>query len=126
MLKLGVDHIQLAMPPGEEEKARSFFVGILDMVEEEKPFPLSERGGVWFRSGNTVIHVGVETEFRPQRKAHPGFIVNDLDALVDRLETQEYEIAWDSALSSRRRFYTTDPFGNRIEFIDDGHGFSQT
>ena len=96
------------------------------MVEEDKPFPLSKRGGAWFRSGSTIVHVGVETDFQPQRKAHPAFIVDDLDALASRLQAEDFEVKWDEALPDRRRFYTTDPFGNRIEFMFDGHGFTQT
>ena len=125
MPKLSLDHIQLAMPPQKEDLARSFFAGILEMIEEEKPFPLSERGGVWFRSGSTIVHLGVEEDFRPQRKAHPAYIVDDLDALASRLQAESYEVKWDDALPGRRRFYTADPFGNRIEFLYDGHGFTQ-
>ncbi|MEM9016665.1 MAG: glyoxalase [Verrucomicrobiota bacterium] len=120
------DHIQLAMPPGGEGLARAFFVGVLKMVEEEKPFPLSEKGGAWFRSGSAIIHVGVEADFQAQRKAHPAFIVDDLDALASRLEANDFEVEWDEALPDRRRFFTPDPFGNRIEFIFNGHGFTQT
>ncbi len=114
------------MPPGKEDLARAFFEGVLNMVEEDKPYPLSERGGAWFRAGSTIVHVGVETDFQPQRKAHPAFIVNDLDALASRLQAGGYEVKWDDALPDRRRFYTADPFGNRIEFMFDGHGFTQS
>ena len=96
------------------------------MVEEEKPFPLSERGGAWFRSGSVIVHVGVEADFQPQRKAHPAFVVDDLDALASRLQADGFVVKWDDALPDRRRFYTDDPFGNRIEFMFDGHGFAQT
>ena len=114
------------MPPGKEELARSFFGEMLEMEEEQKPFPLSERGGVWFRAGSAIVHVGVEEDFQPQRKAHPAFIVDDLDALASRLLAGGYEIQWDESLLERRRFYTADPFGNRIEFMFDGHGFTQS
>ena len=120
-----LDHIQLAMPPGGEDLARAFFGGVLEMDEEAKPFPLSERGGVWFRSGGAIVHLGVEAEFLAQRKAHPAFVVDDLEALAVRLEAGGYEVRWDEALADRRRFYTSDPFGNRIEFMFDGHGFGQ-
>ncbi len=118
-----LDHIQLAMPPGEEEMARSFFCGILGMTENEKPEPLASRGGCWFRSGSVIVHIGVETNFAPQRKAHPAFCVPDLERLADDLKKKQFAVEWDNALSDRKRFYTSDPFGNRIEFIQSGDGF---
>lgn len=120
-----LDHIQLAMPLGKEDRARDFFGRLLGMREDEKPEPLASRGGCWFRAGAVVIHIGVEKEFTPQRKAHPALCTADLDELADRLKEEEYPVIWDSALPSRRRFYTSDPFGNRIEFIHDGDGFTQ-
>ena len=120
-----LDHIQLAMPPGGEDEAYSFFCGILGMAEEEKPYPLSERGGVWFRCGDTIVHIGVEDPFQPQKKAHPAFLIEDLDQLAEDLTGSGYPVQWDDALHDRRRFYSADPFGNRIEFMLDGHGFTQ-
>ena len=120
-----LDHIQLAMPTGEEEKARAFFGDILGMHEVEKPYPLSERGGCWFRKDSAIIHLGIDNPFLPQRKAHPAFIVPGLDELADKLCQSGYDVTWDDALAERKRFYTTDPFGNRIEFIKEGDGFSQ-
>lgn len=120
-----LDHIQLAMPPGEEARAREFWGGLLGMQEEEKPGPLASRGGCWFRAGAVILHLGVEKDFAPQRKAHPAFCVRDLDGLAARLTTAGYPVTWDEALPERRRFYTADPFGNRIELIRDGDGFGQ-
>lgn len=120
-----LDHIQLAMPPGEEAKARAFWAGLLGMSEEEKPEPLASRGGCWFRAGMMIVHLGVEKDFAPQRKAHPAFCVSDLDGLAGRLATAGYPVTWDDALPDRRRFYTADPFGNRVELIHDGDGFGQ-
>ena len=113
------------MPPGGEDSARSFFCDILGMVEEEKPFPLSERGGAWFRIGETIIHLGVEDPFQPQKKAHPAFLIADLDELAERLAKAGHPVTWDEALPNRRRFYSSDPFGNRIEFMLEGQGFQQ-
>jgi len=121
----GLDHIQLAMPPGGEEQARAFWAGLLGMKEEVKPEPLASRGGCWFRLDNMIVHLGVEKDFAPQKKAHPAFCVRELDALARRLEEENFPVIWDEALSNRRRFYTSDPFGNRIEFIADGDGFGQ-
>ena len=123
MMKL--DHIQLAMPPGGEPQARAYFVNILGMQEQAKPYPLSERGGCWFQKGDVIVHLGVESEFAPQRKAHPAFVVDALDDLAASLAQAGYLVKWDEALPDRRRFYSTDPYENRIEFIADGDGFLQ-
>ncbi len=89
-----LDHIQLAMPPGEEDRARAFFIDLVGMLEETKPYPLSERGGVWFRSGEVILHLGVEADFRAQKKAHPAFLIGDLMALAETLATAGYEVNW--------------------------------
>lgn len=120
-----LDHVQLAMPPGEEVKAIRFFKDIFDMVEEQKPEPLSSRGGCWLRKDGVILHIGVDEAFRPQQKAHPAFIVEDLYSLANKLKAHGFDVIWDNALSDRTRFYTADPFGNRIEVLKDGDGFSQ-
>lgn len=120
-----LDHIQLAMPPGGESRARSFFGDLLGMKEEAKPAVLVNRGGCWFREGEVILHVGVEKDFVPQRKAHPAFCIRDPDALAKRLQDAAFPVEWEDVLPGRRRFYTADPFGNRIEFIRDGDGFGQ-
>ena len=120
-----LDHVQLAMPPGGEDRAREFFSGVLGMTEQVKPEPLASRGGCWFRSGAAILHLGVEDDFRPQKKAHPAFCVAELDELAGKLSEDGREVIWDEALRGRRRFYTADPFGNRIEFLRDGDGFTQ-
>jgi len=120
-----LDHVQMAMPPGQEEKAREFFRGILGMAEEKKPEPLASRGGCWFRSGAVILHLGVEKDFIPQKKAHPAFCVSDLADLADHFQKNGFIVTWDDALSDRKRFYSSDPFGNRIEFIQSGDGFGQ-
>ena len=116
-LGVGLHHVQLAMPLGEEEAARAFFGGLLEMDEVMKPPILKDRGGRWFRSAGLEIHLGVETPFTPAVRAHPGIISGDLDRLADRLETAGYPVEWDAHLPYHRRFYTTDPFGNRLEFL---------
>jgi hypothetical protein len=120
-----LDHIQLAMPPGGEDRARAFWVGVWGMVEEMKPEPLARRGGCWFRGGAVIVHLGVEKDFVPQNKAHTALCVRELDDLARKLVAAGYSVTPDDALPERRRFYTVDPFGNRIEFIDDGDGFGQ-
>ena len=120
-----LDHIQLAIPEGGEERARSYFVDLLGMNGEPKPDSLASRGGCWFRLGSCVVHVGVDPEFVPQLKAHPAFVVTDVQDVAKRLIRAGHEVRWDPSVPGTNRFFTDDPFGNRIEFIAEGHGFSQ-
>jgi catechol 2,3-dioxygenase-like lactoylglutathione lyase family enzyme len=120
-----IDHVQLAMPEGGEPDAVAFFVGVLGFDEEAKPPPLDERGGCWFAAGATRLHLGVEAGFQPQKKAHPAFLAVDLDALAAALMMAGYPVRWDEVLPERQRFYTDDPFGNRIEIMRSGDGFTQ-
>ncbi len=115
----GLDHVQLAIPPGAEERCRPFYIGLLGMTELKKPDILAKRGGLWLRSGPVEIHLGVEADFRPARKAHPAIRVADLDALAERLLRAGHEIKWDTDIPQVRRFHASDPVGNRLEFIND-------
>jgi ubiquinone/menaquinone biosynthesis C-methylase UbiE/catechol 2,3-dioxygenase-like lactoylglutathione lyase family enzyme len=116
-LILALDHMQLAMPRGAEEQARAFYGGVLGLEELPKPPALAARGGVWFRCGEQQIHLGVEQDFHPQRKGHPGLLVRDLAATRARLEAAGAPIVPDDLLPGYERFYTADPFGNRIECL---------
>ncbi|MEX2049280.1 MAG: VOC family protein [Gemmatimonadota bacterium] len=111
-----IDHIQLAMPRGGESAARRFFGTVLGMDEIPKPEALRSNGGCWFRTEACELHLGVDADFRPQRKAHPGFIVSDLQALAKRLADAGFEVARDDRIANVPRFFTHDPFGNRLEF----------
>ncbi len=111
-----LDHVQLAMPAGEEEAARRFYGDLLGMKEAEKPPKLAARGGCWFQGNGFQVHLGVEKDFRPAKKAHPCFRVANLDTLEQTLSAAGYEVIWDSEIPGVRRFYSQDPFGNRIEF----------
>jgi catechol 2,3-dioxygenase-like lactoylglutathione lyase family enzyme len=115
---LRIDHVQLAMPRGEEEKARTFYAGLLDIPEAPKPPELAKRGGVWFERGDLKVHLGVEAEFRPALKAHPAFLVRGLDELTARLRQAGAEVVDDGAMPGYRRAYVTDPFGNRLELME--------
>ena len=114
----GIDHVQLAAPPGCEEDARRFFGEVLGLTEVEKPEPLRARGGVWFQCGAQQVHVGVEQEFSPARKAHPAFQVGAYDALLERLRTAGIETTADDSIPGLRRSFVSDPFGNRIELLE--------
>ncbi len=119
----GLDHLQLAMPEGEEARARAFYGGILGLSELPKPAALAARGGVWFALGDQALHLGVETPFSPAKKAHPAFRVSDLDACCLLLEAAGVETLPDTSVPSVRRFYAADPFGNRLEFLQAGDSF---
>lgn len=116
---VGLDHVQVAAPPGCEPAARRFYGALLGLVEVPKPEPLSGRGGVWFSLGAQQLHVGVEPAFSPAEKAHPGLRVSaeELEGLAERLSAGGAEVAWDHDLPGVRRFYTEDPWGNRLELL---------
>lgn len=112
-----IDHVQLAMPPGGEEEARAFYGGILGMREVAKPPVLAQRGGCWFESGSARVHLGVEKDFRPAKKAHPALLVSDYDRFLERLSAAGVPVTPDDAADGVRRCYIEDPFGNRIELV---------
>jgi catechol 2,3-dioxygenase-like lactoylglutathione lyase family enzyme len=115
----GLDHVQVAAPRGCEAEARRFFGDLLGLTEVEKPERLRARGGVWFQAGAQQLHVGVEEPFVPAQKAHPALRVRSdaLNELAVRLEEAGVQVVWDDALDGVRRFYSADPWGNRIELL---------
>lgn len=123
---IGLDHLQIAMPKGEEAAARHFYGEVLGLNEIPKPEPLAGRGGCWFEGQGIQIHLGVEAEFHPAKKAHSAFLVRDLEALRAHLVAASVHITLDETLPDVRRFYAADPFGNRIEFIQQEDGFRTT
>jgi catechol 2,3-dioxygenase-like lactoylglutathione lyase family enzyme len=112
-----IDHVQVAMPVGEEAKARAFYAGLLGLPEQPKPAELAKRGGCWFESARVKVHCGVETPFAPARKAHIAFRVDDVLALTARAKEAGYEVIDDDLLPGHQRIYIYDPFGNRLEFL---------
>jgi len=113
-----IDHIQIAAPAGCESAAREFYGSVLGMKELEKPPVLRARGGCWFQCGSQQVHIGVEKDFQPAKKAHPAFAVSDLDELREALSARGVATIDDDNLPGARRFYAEDPWGNRIEFIE--------
>jgi len=113
-----LDHVQVSCPPGGEEVARAFYCDGLGMAEVEKPELLKPRGGCWFKLGSAEIHVGIEQDFRPAKKAHPALAVDDLDALAEKLAGLGFPVTWDNeTIPGRRRFHTADGHGNRVEIV---------
>ncbi|MGW3148943.1 glyoxalase [Streptomyces sp. NPDC001177] len=115
-----VDHVQLAAPPGSEDLLRAYYVDVLGMTELPKPPVLAARGGCWFEAGSVQLHLGIEQDFRPARKAHPGLRVTDIEAYAARLAAGAAPVIWDDNLPGHRRFYSEDPVGNRLEFLEPG------
>ncbi len=113
-----IEHVQLAMPAGGEPQAARFYADLLGITEVPKPPHLAARGGCWFERGALKVHLGVEPDFRPARKAHPALLVSDLGALVSRLRDAGIDIVDDEPLEGYERVYVSDPFGNRIELME--------
>lgn len=113
-----LDHVQLAMPRGAEEQARAFYAGVLGLQEVPKPPNLAKRGGAWFSGGSLSLHLGVEDDFRPAKKAHPALLVEGLEELVARCEAAGHPAKPDEPLEGYNRVYVADPFGNRIELME--------
>lgn len=111
-------HVQLAMPKGQEDRARAFYEGVMGLPEVPKPATLAARGGVWFERGTLRLHLGVEEPFRPAQKAHPALVADGLDALAARIAAAGHKVQRDDDLPGFARFYTADPFGNRIEILE--------
>jgi catechol 2,3-dioxygenase-like lactoylglutathione lyase family enzyme len=111
-------HVQLAIPVGGEAACRAFWGQTLGMTELQKPPVLAARGGCWFRGAGLEVHLGVEADFVPAKKAHPGVQVSGLQLLAARLERAGVMVSWDDGFPGFRRFYSADPFGNRLEFLE--------
>ena len=113
-----LDHVQLAAPAGSEDALRAYYTGTLGMTEIPKPPALAARGGCWFQAGPVQLHLGIEQDFRPAQKAHPGLRVTGIEAYAARLEAHGAQVVWDDNLPGHLRFYSHDPVGNRLEFLE--------
>jgi hypothetical protein len=113
-----VDHVQLAAPPGSEDRLRAYYTYVLQMTEIPKPPALAARGGCWFQAGSAQVHLGIEEDFRPAKKAHPGLRVTGIERYAARLQSHGAPVEWDENLPGHRRFYSFDPVGNRLEFLE--------
>jgi len=121
---IGLDHVQVTAPAGSEEDARRFYGELLGMAELTKPEPLRARGGAWFACGTHQLHVGIADPFAPAIKAHPAilFRATELDRLAERLADAGCTVQWDDTIPGTRRFFTADPWGNRIELVGAAPG----
>ncbi|GAB2707799.1 glyoxalase [Kitasatospora kifunensis] len=119
---VGLHHVQLSIPPGAEPLCREFWGEVLGMTEVVKPPVLAARGGCWFRGGGLEVHLGVEQDFAPARRAHPGILVNGLRALGERLAAHGHPVQWDGELPGYDRFHAFDKLGNRLEFLEPKQG----
>jgi catechol 2,3-dioxygenase-like lactoylglutathione lyase family enzyme len=117
---VGLDHVQFTLPPGGEAEADRFYVGLLGFEAEEKPAALAARGGRWYRSGSARFHLGADTSFAAAERAHPAFVVDDLEDLAGRLARAGVAVEWDNLVEGVARCYVHDPFGNRLELIAAG------
>ncbi|MFE5967869.1 glyoxalase [Streptomyces sp. NPDC056463] len=119
-VRLGSDDacVQLAAPPGSEDRLRRYYGEVLGMVEVAKPPVLAARGGCWFQAGPVQLHLGIEEDFRPAKKAHPGLRVTGIEEYAARLEERDALVVWDDNLPGHKRFYSEDPVGNRLEFLE--------
>ena len=115
---VGLDHVQLAMPAGQEDTARRFYVGLLGLTEVQKPAHLAARGGAWFENADVKIHLGIDPDFRPARKAHPGLLVSNLQDLVGALRSAGHAVMDGEPLAGYEHAYVDDPFGNRLELME--------
>ncbi|AOR33823.1 glyoxalase [Streptomyces fodineus] len=112
-----VDHVQPAAPPGSEDALRAYCADVLAMTEIPQPPAPAARGGCWFQAGAVRLHLGIEEDFRPAKKAHPGLRVTDIESYAARLTAKGAQVTWDDTLPGRLRFYSQDPVGNRLEFL---------
>jgi catechol 2,3-dioxygenase-like lactoylglutathione lyase family enzyme len=113
-----IDHVQLAMPPRQEERAREFYIHVLGLSEQPKPPNLAKRSGVWFEHGTVKVRLRAEQDFRPAKKAHPAFLVEGLQGVIERCKCEGYKVVTDEPLEGYERVYVYDPFGNRLELME--------
>jgi catechol 2,3-dioxygenase-like lactoylglutathione lyase family enzyme len=115
---VSLDHVQLAIPVGGEGRAREFYSGILGLSEVEKPAEMAGRNSIWFAAGAANVHLGIELDFHPAKRAHPALVVEGLDEILASCERAGLPTKPDTSFSGFRRFHVFDPFGNRLELME--------
>jgi catechol 2,3-dioxygenase-like lactoylglutathione lyase family enzyme len=112
---LHIDHVQIAIPIASEDRARAFYSGILGFTEIEKPPQMAERKSIWFVAGAVNLHLGIEPDFTPAKRAHPAFVVEGLDKILAACDRAGISSKPDTSFNGFRRVHVVDPFGNRLE-----------
>ena len=115
---LSIDHVQIVIPVASEDRARAFYSGILGFTEVAKPVEMAERKSIWFVAGGANLHLGIEPDFHPAKRAHPAFVVKDLAAILAACERAGLSTKPDTSFNSFRRVHVFDPFGNRLELME--------
>ena len=115
---LGIEHVQITIPHGEERRAREFYVDVLGFTEIVRPESLGGRGGGWFRNGPVNLHLISARDFQPTRPGHPAWLVPDLDTVIARCESAGHAIEQAVPLPGFDRVHVYDPFGNRLELME--------
>lgn len=115
-----IHHVQITIPKGMEDEARAFYCRMLGLREIPKPESLAGRGGFWLELGEMQIHVGIEDGInRENSKAHVAYLVADLAGWRDKLSDNGIEIIEGIPIPGYKRFEFRDPFGNRVEFLEE-------
>jgi catechol 2,3-dioxygenase-like lactoylglutathione lyase family enzyme len=114
---LSIDHVQVAIPVAGEDRARAFYSGILGFTEIDKPPQMADRKSIWFAAGAVNLHLGIEPEFTPAKRAHPAFVVEGLDKILAACEQTGIDTKPDTSFNGFRRVHVFDPFGNRLELM---------
>jgi catechol 2,3-dioxygenase-like lactoylglutathione lyase family enzyme len=115
---LSIDHVQVAIPVASEERARAFYSDILGFTEISKPPQMAERKSIWFIAGDVNLHLGLEPDFAPAKRAHPAFVVDGLDAILAACDHAGFAHKPDTSFNGFRRVHVFDPFGNRLELME--------
>jgi catechol 2,3-dioxygenase-like lactoylglutathione lyase family enzyme len=115
---LSLNHVQIAIPIASQDRARAFYSGILGFTEIEKPPQMADRKSLWFVAGAVNLHLGIEPDFTPAKRAHPAFVVDGLDQILAACERASITIKPDTSFNNFRRVHVFDPFGNRLELME--------
>jgi catechol 2,3-dioxygenase-like lactoylglutathione lyase family enzyme len=115
---LSVDHVQIVIPVASEDRARAFYSGILGFTEIAKPMQMADCRSIWFVAGAVNLHLGIESDFHPAKRAHPAFVVDGLDAILSACARAGLTTKPDTFFNGFRRVHVFDPFGNRLELME--------
>ena len=115
---LSIDHVQIAIPLDGQDRARAFYSEVLGLREVQKPGVMAERKSIWFAGGSVNLHLGIEGDFHPAKRAHPALVVEGLDEILASCERAGVTVKPDVSFNNFRRVHVFDPFGNRLELME--------